>query len=421
MRSLEQWLQHLESIHPSEIDLGLERIRKVALKLDLLKPAEHVIVVAGTNGKGTTVTTCAQILQCSGRKVGVFTSPHIHHYNERVAINGEVVSDELLIKSFEVVDAARGDITLTYFEVSALSAFYIFKQQNVDAAVLEIGLGGRLDAVNVVEPDVSVVTSIGLDHTDWLGDTLDKIGYEKAGVYRKNKPAICGQVNPPNGLIDHAKQLGAQLLVKGEAFSYDSSHINDTGQWSWQGQDTNGNAIQLEHLPKPKLPLENVATALQTLMSLNIDISQQALKQGIETAYIGGRLEPIDKPFKGLMDVGHNQQAAQFLSQQLPPIKGRCFAVLAMLADKDPLAVVNALNQQVDTWYFAGLDGYRGQSGQALAAKLAQTKVESNIFDSVAQALDAVVLEADENDFVLIFGSFFTVAQAQAWLENNNG
>ena len=218
-KSLNQWLEYLESIHPTEIEMGLNRVRTVAQRMDLIKPASKVMLVAGTNGKGSTVTYCSTILSQCGLLVGSYMSPHLHVYNERVRINNKMASDLDLVESFEAIETARQDITLTYFEFGTLSSLYIFKKYKVDCAVVEVGLGGRLDATNIVDPDVSVVTSVGLDHQDWLGDDLDQIAYEKAGVFRSGKMAVCGEEGVSSRLIEHAESIGANLLIKNTDYS----------------------------------------------------------------------------------------------------------------------------------------------------------------------------------------------------------
>ncbi|EAT13545.1 bifunctional tetrahydrofolate synthase/dihydrofolate synthase [Bermanella marisrubri] len=419
-RNLDQWLQYLESAHPKDIDLGLDRVRAVAERLDLIKPAKYVVLVAGTNGKGTTVATCGELFRQSGFSVGVFTSPHITKYNERVSINGKQVSDAQLIDSFEAIESKRGDISLTYFEVSALSALYLFKQANVEAAVLEIGLGGRLDAVNLVDPDVSIVTSIGLDHQDWLGDTLDKIGYEKAGVYRQSKPAICGQVNPPSGLLAHANEIDAKLLIKHQDFHH---QLNEQGGFDWFGVNASGERIVFNDLPLPKVPIENACTALQAMMMLPIEWAIEDVRLALQNVFVEGRLQAFcyqgssGQSVSGMLDVGHNPQAAEFLLQYIPETKGRVFAVLAMLQDKNPNDVVTALKDRVDQWCFAGLQGYRGQTAQELMSRIDHLPHGSRDFHSVSQAMECVMEEVTCDDYVVVLGSFLTVSAAKSWLE----
>ena len=414
-KNLSQWLEYLESIHPSEIEMGLGRVRSVAETMQLIRPAKKIMLVAGTNGKGSTVTYCRSILSQSGFSVGAYMSPHLHIYNERVMINGEMASDEDLIESFEAIDQARGDVTLTYFEVGTLSALYLFKKHNVDYAVIEVGLGGRLDATNIVDPDVSVVTSIGLDHQDWLGHDIDKIAFEKAGIYRKGRAAVCGQLGVSRGLLDHAKNIGAKLLLKGEDFSLSlSGHT-----WSWQGKDTAGEDVHFNDMPLPNLPLENAATALQALVQIYPDLKQEDIEQGLKRAVLPGRMQLIDHPFKGMLDVGHNPQAARLVAQRCAdnPVIGKRYALLAMLDDKDACGVVSELMNVVDEWCLAGISGYRGQSCDQLAKKLQGIVLTHKQYGTIESALENLSATLTDSDEVLIMGSFMTVAAAQDWLK----
>ena len=414
-KNLSQWLEYLESIHPSEIEMGLGRVNSVAQAMQLIRPAGKVILVAGTNGKGSTVTYCRSILLQAGFSVGSYMSPHLHIYNERVMINGVMASDEDLIESFEVIDQARGDVTLTYFEVGTLSALYLFKKFHVDFAVIEVGLGGRLDATNVVDPDVSVVTSIGLDHQDWLGDDIDKIAFEKAGVYRKDKAAVCGQLNVSKGLVDYAKNIGANLLLRGNDFSLD---ISDS-TWNWRGKSIDQTEICFNNMPLPNLPLENAATALQALVQIYPDLKQDQVEQGLKQAMLPGRMQVIETPFNGVLDVGHNPQAAKLVAQRCADasVKGRRYGLLAMLDDKDANGVVSELKDVVDEWCLAGISGYRGQSSDQLAKKLEGLMFTSKQYGTIESALDDLAVTMTADDEVLIMGSFMTVAAAQNWLK----
>ncbi len=419
-KNLAQWLEYLESLHPSEIDLGLSRVQQVAQKMDLLKPAPLVIMVAGTNGKGSTVTLCSSVLQQAAYKVGSYMSPHLHHYNERVKINGECVSDADLMESFKVIDDARKDVLLTYFEVGTLSSLYLFKKYNVDAAVLEVGLGGRLDAVNIVSPDISVVTSIGLDHQDWLGDDLASIAFEKAGIFRSKLPAICGERNPQSTLIDHAADINVPLYVKGEEFEYKES----VDSWSWQGVDSEGENIQYENLPLPSLPIENAATVLQALQFVKPDLTIEQIVEGIKQANLPGRLQRITQPINALLDVGHNPQAAQLLAERLSnkPVTGNRYALLAMLDDKDPVGVVSHLMPYVQGWHLAGIEGFRGQTVETLNSKVQNQLDSVTCHASIKEALDALKSIMLKEDELVILGSFKTVASAQDWIkEQSNG
>ena len=413
-KNLTQWLQYLESLHPSEIDLGLSRVRQVAQRMNLLRPAGLIIMAGGTNGKGSTVTLASSILQQANLKVGTYMSPHLHQYNERVKINGEMVCDEDFIESFTAIDKARGDILLTYFEVGTLSSLYLFLKHKVDVAVLEVGLGGRLDAVNIVDADISAVTSIGLDHQDWLGDDLSKIAFEKAGIYRALKPAICGERNPQTSLLDHAAQINAMLTVKGQHFDYSEGQ----GTWSWRGQTNKGKVIEMSDLPLPSLPIENAATVLQLLQYVPQEVTLEQIKRGIEKAELTGRLERITKPFRAIFDVGHNPQAAKLLGSRLQvgSIKGKRFALLAMLEDKDPVGVVEALKPFIDEWCLSGLSGFRGQSVVSLKEKVQDNLPSVSCYEEVSGALDSLLVKMNPDDELIVLGSFATVAKAHEWL-----
>jgi dihydrofolate synthase/folylpolyglutamate synthase len=423
-KNLNTWLEYLEAIHPTEIDMGLARVKSVAEKMDLIKPAAKVILVAGTNGKGSTVTYCRYILAQSGLSVGAYMSPHLHVYNERVTINNQMVSDADLVESFEAIELAREHITLTYFEFGTLSALYLFKKYEVDVAVIEVGLGGRLDATNIVDPDVSVVTSIGLDHQDWLGDDLSQIAFEKAGVFRSGKGAVCGQVNVDRRLIEHAAAIGAKLLVKNRDF-----HIKVAEQsWTWNGKGADNKGadnkgtnkdICFGPMPLPKLPLENAGTALQALMCIYPELEEKHIVAGFHLAQLPGRLQSINKPFKGVLDVGHNPQAAQLVAKEASHrvISGKRYCLLAMLNDKDALGVVAELKDVVDVWHIAGIQGYRGQSAQGLQDKVSGMIAGAKLHFNVADGLDSLLSELTDGDEVLVLGSFITVANAQKWLE----
>ena len=414
-KSLYQWLEYLESIHPKEIEMGLNRVRTVAQRMDLIKPASKVMLVAGTNGKGSTVTYCSTILSQCGLLVGSYMSPHLHVYNERVRINNKMASDLDLVESFEAIEIARQDITLTYFEFGTLSSLYIFKKYKVDCAVIEVGLGGRLDATNIVDPDVSVVTSVGLDHQDWLGDDLDQIAYEKAGVFRSGKMAVCGEEGVSSRLIEHAESIGANLLIKNTDYSVTS----DGSKWSWKGKSLDNKDVAFDSIDLPNLPLENAGTALQAILAIYPQLTLSQINQGLALAKLPGRMQRFEQPFSGLLDVGHNPQAAKLVATQWKksPVKGRRFALLAMLSDKDAVNVVSELKDTVDVWHLAGLDGFRGQTVDELNTKVSSIVSIAGLHKGVAEALEYLKNELQDGDEILILGSFITVANAQIWLE----
>jgi dihydrofolate synthase/folylpolyglutamate synthase len=405
-RALEDWLAWLEGQHPRAIDLGLERVGVVAERLGVRSLRCPVITVGGTNGKGSTVASLVGICRAAGLRVGSYTSPHILHFNERVAIDGHAVDDATLVRAFECVQVARGEVSLTYFEFTTLAAFFIFREAGLDVAILEVGLGGRLDAVNLVDADVAVVTSIGIDHTEYLGDTRELIAVEKAGIFRAGRPAICGDTDPPPTLLAEAGRIGALLTCRGRDFDF----RDDGGSWSWRGA-----GHEFVGLPKPALALENAATALAALQASPLVIAEPALREGLRLAALPGRLQAVAQTPLILLDVAHNPHGAGFLMRQLPVVAGqRTLAVFAMLADKDVSGVIDACLGRIDGWYVATLDGPRGEKAGRLGGLLrARGCHVAGEFHSVAAALDAARHEAQPADRILVFGSFHTVAAAQ--------
>ncbi|ATS64549.1 folylpolyglutamate synthase [Xanthomonas citri pv. fuscans] len=419
--SLSAWLAYIEQQHPSAITMGLERVRAVAARLQTAAPAKHVIVVGGTNGKGSTVAFIEAIGRAAGWKVGAYTSPHLLRYNERVRIDGNEASDAQLVDAFAAVEAARGDTALTYFEFGTLAALWLFQQSALDLAVLEIGLGGRLDAVNIVDSDVAVITTVDLDHTDWLGDDREAIGTEKAGIIRAWKPVVLGEIDPPSSVLRRAYQLGANAIRAGSDYFFepiDTQHAeapqSDAPHWRWRDV-----AVTLE-LPMPALhapvQLANAAAAIAALQALPVEVPDAAWAQGIANAQVAGRLQRLEVDgVQVLLDVGHNPQAARALAAALgtQAHAGSTHAIYAALADKDVLGVVEAVAGQIDHWALAGLEGARGQSAQALQARLqGSAAAQAPCHRDVAGAVRAVLGAASPGDRVLIFGSFHTVADA---------
>lgn len=409
-RSLADWLSWLEGHHPRAIDLGLERVGAVADRLGVRAPACPVITVGGTNGKGSTVAILAGIYRAAGLKVGAYTSPHILRFNERVAIDGRPVADTTLVAAFEKVEAARGEVSLTYFEFTTLAAFVIFREAALDVAVLEVGLGGRLDAVNLVDADVAVVTSIGVDHVEYLGASRELIAVEKAGIFRRGRPAICGDADPPPTLLAQAQQTGAVLSCRGRDFDF----REEGGGWAWHDAHR-----VLTGLPKPALALENAATALAALYAAPVPVAEAALREGLRQAALPGRLQAVAESPLLLLDVAHNPQGAAFLMRQLPRARPgqRTFAVFAMLADKDIAGVVDACLGRIDSWFAAALEAPRGAPADLLSRLLrARGCHVGGECRTVAAALEAARQQARPADRILVFGSFHTVAAAQAAL-----
>lgn len=409
---LAAWLYYLERLHTQAIDLGLTRVERVARTLDLLKPAPFVFTVAGTNGKGTTCRTLETLLMAAGYRVGVYSSPHLLRYTERVRIQGDELPEAAHTASFAAIEAGRGETSLTYFEFSTLSALQLFKQAALDVVILEVGLGGRLDATNIVDADVAVITSIALDHTDWLGPDRESIGREKAGVFRAAKPAVVGEPDMPQTIAEVAQEKGAQLLQLGR-------------DWHWQAQETgwrfSNASLTLENLPLPQVPLPNAATALAALSASGLTVSEAIIRQHLDKAVLPGRFQTVAQQPQVILDVAHNPHAAGYLAGRLAqlPKTGKVRAVVGMLHDKDIAGTLACLAPQVDSWYLAPLDGPRGASADELMAALATDQAVA--FGSVTEAWQAAMQQAAPQDIVLVCGSFHTVAQVMEAMETEKG
>jgi len=418
--SLADWLGWLEKSHPTEIELGLARIRQVAERLQLLNPLSNVITVAGTNGKGSCVTACASLLQAAGFSVGVYTSPHLLHYAERIQINGKPVGDEEICAAFEKIADAAGTISLTYFEYGTLAALEICKQHNVDYMVLEVGLGGRLDAINIIDADIAVITTIALDHQDWLGDTRELIGYEKAGILRPGKIFICADQDPPQSVIDVAANLKTQSYFIAQDFKYkvDGKH------WQWTGKTIQGDAINLPALTAPHLPLPSMAAALQVLHLLNVHLPSSVIEKNLAALTLAGRFQKIVyKNREFILDVAHNPAATEYLAQRLKsePCTGKTHALVAMMADKDCAASLANLTAIIDSWYAVDLTHIpRAASPEVLAKHLLTLGVSVQAQGEISSLLDTLLSTSIEGDRVVVFGSFYTVAAALLCLQANS-
>ncbi len=423
-RSLADWLAYLEQLHPTAIDMGLDRVRAVAARMAMTRPAPLVVTVTGTNGKGSTCAFIASLLNAQGLKVGSYSSPHLLRYNERVLLSGREASDAELCEAFAVVEAARGEISLTYFEMGTLAAFWLFERAGLDAVVLEVGLGGRLDAVNIVDADLAVITNIGLDHADWLGNSRESVAYEKAGILREGKPALCGDLDPPQPLLDHANSLSAPLLLRGRDFDL----AMGAGDWHWRGVDAAGAPLELHGLPLLTLPMENAALALQAYAMLGLPWDPARLARALLQTRVVGRLDSRQVLWNGrrialLLDVGHNPHAAAFLAQRLEqrPVAGTRLAVFGLLADKDLAGVLDALVPSISDWAVAPLPTPRTQSATQLAQALLERGASVSEYATIEQALDAQCARAESVDEILVFGSFYCVAAALEWLEQQVG
>jgi dihydrofolate synthase/folylpolyglutamate synthase len=413
---LADWLAWQETLHPNAIDLGLDRLQRTLDRLGWQRPACPVITVAGTNGKGSCVALTARILREAGYRVGTFTSPHLLRYNERIAIDGVEVADEALIAAFERIDAARGDDTLTFFEFNAAAALLVFADARPDAVVLEVGMGGRLDAVNVVDADVALVTSIDLDHCDWLGHDRETIGREKAGIFRAGRPAIFGARDMPASIRESAQQVGADLQQLGRDFDW----VRSGDRWTWRGR-----AGEQRDLPAPALQGEiqynNAAAVLAALEALEarLSVPRSAIERGLQTVTLPGRFQVLHqsspRSIEWILDVAHNPAAAHTLAAQLAARKdgGRTIAVCGVLSDKDVEGIVGELRSSFDAWVIVGLQGARALAPEALAARVRNVgaHVEAIAADVVAGCLAAEAL-AQAGDRIVVFGSFLAVGPA---------
>jgi dihydrofolate synthase/folylpolyglutamate synthase len=407
---LPSWLRHLESLHPKTVDLGLERVLEVKARLGLV-PDFPIVAVAGTNGKGSTCAMLESILRAGGYRTGLYASPHLLRYNERVRLNGAEADDASLCQAFAAVEAGRGEVPLTYFEFGTLAALWLFMREKPDVAVLEVGLGGRLDAVNAFDADCAVVTSVAIDHTDYLGDTREAIGFEKAGIFRAGKPAIYAEADVPQSVIRHAGEIGARFLQIGKDFDYRS----ETGQWAFLGQGG-----RLDGLPFPALrgayQLANAAAALAALEQLKerLPLARNDIRRGLLEVLLPGRFQVLPGRTQLILDVAHNPHAAAALAANLRsmPPAGKTFAVFAMLRDKDIAGVVQNLRDTVDVWLAAGIDQPRGASSDALLAVLRDQGLGDKAlpFADVAAAYRHACNMAGDGDRIAAFGSFHTVA-----------
>ncbi|MGR5449716.1 bifunctional tetrahydrofolate synthase/dihydrofolate synthase [Vibrio sp. PNB22_3_1] len=409
--SLTVWLDYLTKLHTSAIDLGLDRVQAVAQKANLIKPAPTVITVAGTNGKGSTCALMEAILLDAGYSVGVYSSPHLIRYNERVRINGVDASDRKHGEAFDYIEKQRGEISLSLFEFGTLAALRIFQVEKVDVVLLEVGLGGRLDATNVVDHDVSVITSLAIDHVDWLGDDINVIGFEKAGIYRSGKPAICGQPTPPATVAAHADDIGAEFFQVGIQFDY---QLTAKG-WKWSS-----GAFALEDLPVPSLPLPNAATALMALGASELQITDINIVNGLNNARLAGRMQVLQTEPVVVLDVAHNPHSAEYLVEKVKSrYKGKnIHVVIAMLHDKDIKATIEALTVIATQWYPASLTGPRAATADELCQYLPEGQAQ---FQTPVDAFESAKSSVADDDVILVVGSFHTVGEVLEHWQSNNG
>lgn len=441
MRTLAEWLALQESVHPKTIDMGLARVSSVARTLEVDEPASKVITVGGTNGKGSTVAHLDALLRAAGASTGMFTSPHFLRYNERIRVDGVEVGDAELVDAFERIEAARGSTTLTFFEFNALAALVIFADRRVDVAILEVGLGGRLDAVNLVDADVAVVCSIGFDHRDYLGDTLELIGAEKAGIFRSGRPAVLSTPDMPASVYSVIESLGAKSVVASRDFSWEAESAGVPDRWSYHGLH-----VILRDLPPSALAgsiqFRNASAALAAIEALDAGytLNEQTVSRALSDVRLAGRFQVVPGPVEWILDIAHNEPAAQMFAQHVRerPMpradsdsrgvvgnltaggaernRGRTFAVVGILADKDAREIAAALAQLVDHWVLCTLPGARGSTAADLANRLRLGPELVTLANSVEEGCEAARAATVAGDRVIVFGSVYTVGPALAWL-----
>jgi dihydrofolate synthase/folylpolyglutamate synthase len=408
-RSLPEWLGYIERQHPKSIALGLERVAEIFSRLKI-KIDCPVVTVGGTNGKGSTCAMLESILRAAGYRTGLYTSPHLLRYNERVRVAGVEASDEALAESFSMVERARLEVPLTYFEFGTLAALWLFSREKIEAAILEVGLGGRLDAVNIVDPDCAVLTSVGIDHVEYLGATREEIGREKAGIFRPGRPAVIADPDPPRSVLDAA---GDKLLL-GKDFGYQVQ----AGQWTYWGPGARRGGLAYPAL-RGRIQLANAAAAMCALGTLELPMAMQDVRRGLAEVEIPGRFQVLPGRPQVILDVAHNAQAAKVLAQNLSEagFAPETIAVCGMLRDKDIGAVLRELAPRVTRWHLASLPGPRGARASELVPYVPNG--EKSLFDSPAEAFEAAKALAGEGDKIVVLGSFLTVAEVMAWLNNN--
>jgi len=411
-RTLAEWLAYQETLHPRAIDLGLERVRVVAERLALLPPAGRTAIVGGTNGKGSTSALLAALGQAHGMKVGLFTSPHLLRYQERIRVDGQEVPDAALCAAFAEIESARGQDSLTYFEFNTLAALLVFRAAGVELTVLEVGLGGRLDATNLVDTDVAVLCSVAMDHREWLGDTLEAIGAEKAGIFRAGKPVVLGDARMPSTVTDALVALGCRPQIAGTHFAW---RVHEDGRW-----DVHGGGLDFDGLPAPALAgaiqYRNAAVALAALRVLLAPRAPQAgaVAAALRAVRLPGRLQFVAGPVEWVFDVAHNEAAAAVLASELRarPARARTLAVFALLGDKDARAVAAQLDGLVDHWLLCTLAGPRALAPQELRARMGTLRGEVELAGDVVAAVARAGALAHAGDRVVVCGSFHTVGPA---------
>lgn len=401
--SLDQWLIYLEQVHPSSIELGLGRVAEVFRNLQLDLSQRIIVTVAGTNGKGTTCALIEQAILISKQSVAVFSSPHLLDYRERVRVAGSMLSEKAHCQAFLKVDKARGDTLLTYFEFGTLAALQLMADSNAKYLLLEVGLGGRLDAINIIDPTIAVITSIDLDHQDWLGDTKELIAIEKAGIFRANIPAVIGEPNPPATLVDAAIDYQVKPVWQGSDFHFQI----DAKGFHWHGVTSH-----YDNLPIPNIPAQNASTALQVIEILGLQLDNGQVEQVFKQTSLPGRRQIILNRPTVMLDVAHNPQATSLLARDIKNMKyKRVIAVVGMLADKDIDATLAPMLSVVSVWYCASLDVPRGAQSSTLVSAVLSSEQKVLDYESVETAYKCALVKADEDDLVIVFGSFFTITK----------
>ncbi|MBV1915109.1 MAG: bifunctional tetrahydrofolate synthase/dihydrofolate synthase [Pseudomonadales bacterium] len=415
--NLSDWLTWIEALHPQEVEMGLSRVRAIAERLGLIEYFRQsnikVITIAGTNGKGSTAAMLEKIACVSERSVGCFSSPHFLRYNERIRLNGVEATDEYICQVFSEIALHTADQPLTYFEYGTLAALQTFKHAAVEFVILEVGLGGRLDAANIIDADIAVITSIGIDHQDWLGDDREQIGFEKAGILRAYQPLVCSETDIPDSVVELMKSLCTSLYVRNIDFSIE--HQESRSNWQWHGCDSNRTKITIDHLTEPHIPKESTAAALQAIALLDSSLlTSKTVQTAISTLRMPGRFFNVpNKPI--ILDVAHNPDAAAYLANQLKqhPVSGKTIAVFGVMADKDLDGIVTALQDSIDFWYLAALDRPRAAQITEMVNLFERQGIDAcRTMTSVNAALAEAETLIGKGDRLLVVGSFFTVAAA---------
>ncbi len=408
MKTLAEWLAYIERQHPQTIALGLERVDAVLKRMGIRLQCP-VITVGGTNGKGSTCAMLESILRASGQRTGLYTSPHLVHYNERVRVNGKEADDGLLCESFEAVESARGGVALTYFEFGTLAAFWAFSQQRIETAILEVGLGGRLDAVNVLDADCAVLTSVAIDHVDYLGPDRESIGREKAGIFRAGRPAVIAEPDPPPAVL----QAAGDKLLLGKDFGFRAEKT----QWTYWGPKGQRSGLAHPAL-RGSMQLRNAAAALCALDALGMPLAMQDVRRGLAEVTLPGRFQVLPGRPQVILDVAHNVEAARILADNLAAsgFAPETIAVCGMLRDKDIAGVLRELAPRITRWHFASLGGARGASADELEKALGRSDEKH---ESPQEAFASALGRAEEGDKIVVFGSFLTVGEVMAWLKKN--